>query len=470
MIGRYSLFMALLLVSTVAFGQQNFTLQQCIETALEQNFNLKSTQLQAQTSKVNLQQAWGDILPSLNGTYNLGVASGRSIDPFTNDFINQRLTFSNATLSISTPIFNGFRLKNSIKQNSFNLKASEMEVEEARQNLKLNVTLAYFQLLNALDVLTLAKARAEVTQKQVERLEVLAREGFGNPADYTDMKGQLANDNMAAISAENAIVQARINLFQLLGMDTDENLVFERFGVDEALEAYPLSAEEIYAESLKNLATYKVREFRQEAAKSGVSVAKAGFTPEISLFGQLNTNYSSIAQVFETTGTEIVETGDFVTVDGNQVNVQREQTIFEGNTLSYSDQFDNNLNTAYGISVNIPLFNGFRAKNNVKLSKIQWQDAQVDFENTKLQFKQAIEQSHENMIAAFRRYQVLQEQVLAFQESFRINEIRFNNGVSNIVEYITSKNNMDAAQLNLANARYEYALRVKILDFYRGLN
>jgi outer membrane protein len=50
-----------------------------------------------------------------------------------------------------------------------------------------------------------------------------------------------------------------------------------------------------------------------------------------------------------------------------------------------------------------------------------------------------------------------------------INEIRFNNGVSNIVEYLISKNNLDTAKLNLSKAKYEYILRVRVLDYYRGI-
>src|SRR5690606_30587904 len=176
------------------FSQETYTLEKCLEIAFTNNFDLKGVKLKAESSKVNLNQAWGDIMPNLNGNYNLGINNGRSIDPFTNVYVNQKLTFSNAGLSLNAPIFNGFRLKNTIKQNYLNLKASEMEIEEAKQNLTVNVTLAYLRVLNMRDLLELNKARLEVTQKQVDRLAVLYNEGQGNPADYTDMKGQLSND------------------------------------------------------------------------------------------------------------------------------------------------------------------------------------------------------------------------------------------------------------------------------------
>ena len=116
----------------------------------------------------------------------------------------------------------------------------------------------------------------------------------------------------------------------------------------------------------------------------------------------------------------------------------------------------------------VPIFNGFRAKNNVALEKIKKEEAKTALEKTKLNLQQSVKQSYNAMQAAFERYKILQSQVDAYQESFRINEIRFNNGVSNSVDYIVSKNNLDNAQINLANVSYEYLLRVKVLEYYRA--
>lgn len=450
------------------FSQETYTLEKCLEIAFTNNFDLKGVKLKAESSKVNLNQAWGDIMPNLNGNYNLGINNGRSIDPFTNVYVNQKLTFSNAGLSLNAPIFNGFRLKNTIKQNYLNLKASEMEIEEAKQNLTVNVTLAYLRVLNMRDLLELNKARLEVTQKQVERLAVLYNEGQGNPANYTDMKGQLSNDEIAVIASKNNLKESITNLFQLLGLESDFNAFFEAVDPLKDFESYPMDDNEIYKEAIHNLATFKAKALREDAAKSAVSVAKANFTPEIALFGQLNTNYSSAAQLFTENGTTITNTGNFVNVGGQQYDVFTNLIQYNASSIGYRDQFDNNLRTSYGVAVYVPLFNGFRAKNNVKLKKIELEASQIELENTKFQYKQSIELAYSNMEAVFSRYQTLEQQVAAFEASFKVNEIRFNNGVSNVIEYIISKNNLDTAKQNLLMARYEYVLRTKVLDYYRG--
>ncbi|MDP5082465.1 MAG: TolC family protein [Winogradskyella sp.] len=470
MIHKQLLFTVIFLMGWTTYTQsqtsKRYTLDNCIALALENNLDLKSTNLIANSAKVNYQQSKANLLPSINGNFNLGVNDGRSIDPFTNDFINQKLTFSNAGLGLDMTIFNGFRLLNSAKQNRLNKRASELEIEANEQDLILNVTLVYLQVLNARDVLELTKARLATTREQLKIQEGFYQNESGNPADYADILGQIANDETSILVSESSLNSAKLNLIRLLNLD--EIVALDTEGLILDFEAYNLTAEEVYKDALDNLATFKARELRIEAAKKGVSIAKSQFTPEISIFGGVNTNYSSAAQLFNATGTSVVQTGDFVTVDGLDLNVMTEQTFFDAESISFRDQLDNNLNTVIGVAVNVPLFNGFRAKSNVALEKIRVEESILELERTNIDIKNAISQVHFDMETAFKRHESLEKQVEAYEESYRINDIRFKNGVSNFLNYITSKNNLDNAKVNLANAKYEYLLRVKVLDYYRG--
>ena len=458
---------------TVGFAQSSqqsqLTLNDCILLALENNNDLKSSKLQTKSSIINYKQSKNGLLPNLNMNYNIGVNDGRSIDPFTNSYINQELTFSALGVNLNTTVFNGFRVLNSIKQSKFNMKASEMELEEAKQNLILQVTIGYIQILNSRDLLELSESRLITTEAQLKRLKTHYDEGVGNPVDYTDMQGQYAMDKISIVDAENNLKAAVLGFITLLNLESGSDKNFENISGLIQSEKYALSANDVYNDALQNLATFKSKQFRIDAADSGIKVARSNYYPEISLFGQLNTNYSSAAELFTETGSSITETGDFITIANQDYPVLQNQKQFSGSKISYEDQFDNNLNSVVGVSVRVPLFNGFRAKNSVQLQKIALEETVLELENTKLLFKQSIEHAYSNMESAFSRYHILLDQVTAFEESYRVNEVRFNNGVSNIVEYITSKNNMDGAQLNLNKAKYEYVLRVKILDYYRGI-
>ncbi|AXT19105.1 TolC family protein [Flavobacteriaceae bacterium AU392] len=446
--------------------KETYSLAECITIALENNLDIKSATISANSAKVNHQQSKTDLLPSVNGNFNLGVNTGRSIDPFTNDFINQELTFSNAGLNIDATVFNGFRLINRTKQNRLNRKASEIEVEAVKQDITLRVTLAYLQVLNSEAVFQLSKTRLEATRQQLNIRESFYKNESGNPADYTDIQGQIANDETSVVIAENNWNNAKLNLIQLLNLDDKIAIETKDFILD--FKTYNLSADEVYQDALQNWLAFKAGELRVEAVKKGVSIAKAQFVPEISVFAGVNTNFSSAAQTFTSTGTNIIETGDFVTVNGENLLVMSEQTNFESQNIGFRDQLDNNLNTVVGLSVRIPLFNGLRARNNVRLEKNRVKESTITLERNYLDIKNTIAQVHFDMMTAYQRCESLQKQVEAYKESYRVNEIRFNNGISNFLNYITSKNNFENAKVNLINAQYEYVLQIKILEYYRG--
>ena len=347
---------------------------------------------------------------------------------------------------------------------------AEMEMEEARQNLILDVTLSYIQILTARDQLRLAEARLETTAGQVERLRANFEEGAGNPADFTDMQGQYGMDEMAVLAAKNNLNEAVLNLFVSMGVEASPQADFADIsGTNLEEEKYLLSAEAVYQDALANLPTFKARQLRIEEANSAIKVARADFFPEVSLFGQIGSNFSSVSRAFFETGTEVKETGDFVSLNNQAIPVLSNETNFRQEKIAYLDQLNNNRNSVVGVAVSIPIFNRFQAKNQISQRKLDLRQSTIDLQNSKLQFKQAVEDAHFKMENAYARYQILKRQLEAYESSYRINEIRFTNGVSNIVQYLTSKNNLDTARLNLSNAKFEYILRVRILEYYRGL-
>ena len=464
-----SVFFILFITSFILKAQNSslvYSLDDCINIALKNNLDLKSASLRVETSDVNFRQSKNALLPSLNGNYNIGQSDGRSIDPFTNSYINENLTFSNAGLRLDAIVFNGFQLINRWRQDKLNLMASEMEKEDQKYNLILNVTLAYLQVMNAKDLYALAEHRITATTDQVNRLKIMYEEEEGNPSDYRDFQGLRANDEANLIGTKNDFEAAKLRLKQQLNIQED----FDISGIDVPIEfSRPNETyQEVYAEAIVNMAIVKAGELRLEASERGVAVAKSNYAPEISLFANLNTNYSSAARVFDATGTSVVDTGDFVSISGQDYPVFSEQTSFTESTIGYQDQFENNINTTAGIAVNIPLFNGFFAKNRVALEKIKMEEASVQLDRIKLDLRTIIEQTYNDMAAAYKRYLALKEQNDAYAESLRINEIRFNNGVDNSVSFIISKNNLENALINLNNVKYEFVLRMKLLDYFKG--
>jgi outer membrane protein len=470
---KFSALCVLVFFTIKIYAQQptgaTLTLRQSIETGIANNLDIKQRQLDMQRANINYKQAKGNRLPTLSGNIVHGISSGRSIDRGSNTFVNQQFTSADYGLNTDITVFNGFRLLNAVKQNALAYDASKMELQQAEYELTLNIILAYLQILNNEDQLAQSRNQALLSRTPLERLEVLDKQGAIAPALLYDLRGQLANDELAIVNGENALNAARLALAQLMNVPYDANVKIERLNADQFSMGYEGDVETIYQAAIKDLALVKAAELRKQSAVKGVKAARGSLSPTIYLTGSLGTAYSSTIERNIRTGTFSNDsTNGYVTLGGNKVAVfaNNEKIAFE--KIGYFNQIRNNYGTFAGVGVRIPILNAFRARNQVSLAKIDLKSAEYAAQATYIQLKQFIEQAYFNMKAAQDRYRVLTEQVNAFTQSFRAAEVRFNAGLGTTVDYLIAKNNLDRANINLVNARYDYVLRTKILDYYQS--
>ncbi|MBK8518129.1 MAG: TolC family protein [Saprospiraceae bacterium] len=462
---------AILLTATFCAAQENkpaLTLQNCLDIAIANNIQVKQSELREQADKLNYNQAKYNRLPNVSAGINYGINNGRSIDPFTNSYNNQQLTSSNANLTASVPVFKGFQTQNYIKQADLTYQATKMELQQEKDNITLNVILSFLQLMNDEDVLALTNKQLVITQKQVERLNVLNNEGSISPSLLYDLKGQYAADQLAYVSAAKSVELSKLALGRLMNLPYNRDLQINREGFDTTLTLYDATADNIYNNAIQSLAMVKAADLRTLAATKGIKVAAAGLYPTLSLFGQLGSNYSSAASTLTFIGNTEVVSNDYVVVNGSNIPVITKQSNFTDQKINFLNQYNNNLNTYAGISLRVPIFSNFQTRSNIKLARIEEKRNSYIAENTRVELRQAIDEAHLNTSTAWDRYNILTEQVAAFDESYRTAEIRFNLGAINSVEYLIVKNNLDRANINLTIARYEYLLRTKVLDFYQG--
>lgn len=434
---RSAILASLLFLLCGAASAQHYTLQQCIDTALAKNIAVKQSGLLAETAEVNLKQARANLLPDLVIAVNHGINQGRSIDPFTNAYVNQSVNYAGYGLTSGVVLFNGGSLQNSIRQNAFAFDASRMDWQQARDNLTLNVILAYLQALNNEDLLASAVKQKELSAKQLERLAVLDNQGAIPPSQLSDVKGQLMNDELNILNLQNSLETAKLTLTQLMTVPYNKNISLERINAEEFLTDYAKSSEDVYQAALQQFSLVKAVDLRRKSFEYAVKSARGAMYPALLLGGSVQTNYSSAAQ--NTTG-----------------------------KIPYSDQISNNIFSGISVGLRIPVFNSFRAKNNIKLADIALRNSELVQENTRLQLRQQIEQAHLNMTNAYERYKTLAQQVAAYTTSFKAAEARFGAGVGTSVDYLIAKNNLDRANINLISAKYDFVLRKKILDYYEG--
>lgn len=464
-----SLYFSFLLVSVQGDAQTGkITLQQAVETGINNNLDVQRSGLQVQADEINWKQSRLDLLPNLNGSASSGLNQGRSIDPSTNSYINEQISFASYGLNSGVVLFNGFTLRNSVKQNSLTYQASKMDWQQAKDNLTISIILAYLQVLSNEDLLQQSRNQAGLTQKQVDRLNILHSEGAIAPYLLSDLKGQHASDQLTIISTQNSLETAKLNLSQLMNVPYDATMQLERLNPESFMVKYENSPGNIYQTALQQFALIKAADLRRQSAEKGVSVAKGGLFPTLSLNGSANTNYSNAARNDIFLNSTDVVTTDYVVINGTNTPVIRPQKNFTSQKIGYGTQLGNNLFTSISLNLRIPIFNSWQARNRIKLAAINLKSTEVVATTAKTQLQLFIEQAYVNMNTAWDRYKTLLDQVNWYKESFRAAEIRFNEGVGNSIDYLTAKTNLDRADINLISAKYDYVLRTKILDYYQG--
>jgi outer membrane protein len=270
LLNQFNMLRVVTIIFSVLFSfqvksQTVYSLQQCIDSALANNISVRQTDLVMQANQVNLSQSRSNKLPSLSGNIYHGIAQGRSIDRSSNSYVTQTQDFADYSVTSGATVFNGGRLQNSVKQNVYGYEASRMELQQAKDNLVLDVILAYMLVLNNEELTQSAMNQAAVSQSEVDRLTVLNNQGAIQPAQLSDLKGQLMNDQLTILDAKNNVETAKLALLQLMNKRYDGAIEVEKMNVRDYLSAYSKTAADVYQNALQQFAQIKAVELRKKS-------------------------------------------------------------------------------------------------------------------------------------------------------------------------------------------------------------
>ncbi len=458
-------------VSPGTAAANRLNLQQCIEIALKNNITIRQGQLQVENSALQLRQSRLNQYPTANFSGSQAFNSGRNVDPFTNQAVQQNINSSNYQLGTSVTVFNGFALKNQIKQSDLALQASQQELKATQNNTSITVAQNYLNVLTGQEQYAIAQRQAEVTQAQLDRTQRLVTAGTLPEANLYDLRAQLAQNQVDIVNAQNTLELAKVALQQAMNVPI-QNIEVEPINVpDPSTAPYMESVQQIYETATSFLPDVQGADLRVRSAAFGVEAAKGSLYPSLSINGNLSTVYSSAArQRFVANGQKVtVPTSYFIPLpDGTQFQVLTQSPDGSYSSFKYFEQLQNNLNESVSLFLRVPIFGNFQARNRVTTARIQQQNAELNSQNIRLQLRQQIETAYTNMRAGANRYLATQAQVTSLERAFQAAESRFNAGALNATEYNIAKTNLDRARASLVQAKYDYVFRTKILDFFQN--
>lgn len=450
---------------------ERLNLRQCIEVALKNNITVRQGQLQLASSELQSRQARLNQLPTANFSGSQAFNSGRNVDPFTNQAVQQNITSSNYQIGSSITVFNGFALKNQIKQTDLAFQASQQELRSTQNNISITVAQNYLSVLTGQEQLEIARRQAEVTQAQLDRTQRLVNAGSLPEANLFDLRAQLAQNQLDIVNAQNTLDMAKVALLQAMNVPI-QNVELEPINVpDPSVTPYMESVQQIYETATSFLPDVQGADLRVRSAAFGVEAAKGSLYPSLSVNGNLSTVYSSAARRrFISNGQTVnAPTPYYIPLpDGTKFQVFTQTPDGSYTSFTYFEQLRNNLNESISLFLRVPIFGNYQARNRVTSAKIQQQNAELNAQNVRLQLRQQIESAYTSMRAGANRYLATQAQVASLERAFQVAESRFNAGALNSTDYNIAKTNLDRARASLVQAKYDYVFRTKILDFFQN--
>ncbi|PSL06341.1 TolC family protein [Cecembia rubra] len=434
-------FLLLFLISFKSHSQnyniQNLDLRTTIDIALENNLNLQRSQVNLANQEANLIGNQGQRIPTLSTGASTGYRWGRSINPVTNLFENNRIGNINVFGNSNMTLFAGQQITNSIKQSRTDIEAARYNVKATENTITLNVINLFINVVFAKEQLKIAENQLATTKEQLSVTTKLVDAGALPLANKLDIQAQNATNELEVINASNNLRIAKLNLAQAMQIPFDNRL--DVIAPDLDPENYMLTqreVDEIFEIAFELMPEVKAAELGIESAEFGVKIARGGYMPTLGIGASAFSNY----------------------VD----------QFFMGERLDFGTQMRNNFSNSANMQLNIPILSNLRNRANVQRARLQKRLSEIQESETKNQLRQDIESAYTNAYASRQSYQASQIRVSSLEEAFRIAQQRFDAGAINFADYQLAQNNYFNAQADLVTSKYTYIFRVKVLDFYLG--
>lgn len=439
---------ALLMASTWCEGNSLFaqeqpsewTLQNCIDYALQQNITIRKNRVNSQSTQVDVKTAKAALFPSLSFSTSQNVVNRPYQESSSYISGSEVLKSSSKTsyngnygLNASWTVYNGNKRLNTIKQQQLSNQIAELDVSTSENSIQESITQIYVQILYAAESIKVNEGTLKVSEAQRDRGKELLTAGSIAKSDYAQLEAQVSTDRYQLVTAQATLQDYKLQLKQLLELDgeTEMNLFIPTLGNENILSLLPNKAD-VYLAALSFRPEIEAGKLYVQSSEIGVNIAKAGYLPTISLTAGIGTNHTN------------------------------------GSDFTFGEQVKNGWNNSAGVSVSVPIFNNRQTKSAVEKAKLQQQTSQLNLLEDQKTLYKAIEGIWLDANSAQQRYTAANEKLNSTRISYDLISEQFNLGMKNTVELLTEKNNLLQAQQEQLQAKYMAILNSQLLKFYQG--
>jgi len=433
--------LSVLLLPSLMTAQKQWTLQECIDYAMQNNITLQKSRLQKLSATEDVKGAKGALLPSLSASTNQSVGyrpwQESGITTVTNGQVDTKVSKSyyngSYGLNAQWTVWNGNRNYNQVKLSRLQEQAADLSVQESANSIQEKIAQLYVQILYLTEAVKVSENSLETSHKNEERGQEMVSVGKMSKADLAQLSAQRATDEYNVVAARSEISNYKLQLKQLLELTSPEafDIATPESSDEQALAAIP-ALMDVYEQALATRPEIESSKLAMKSADLQVSIARAGYMPSINLTGGFGTSTNSRS------------------------------------SNSWGNQFKTNFDASAGLSLSIPIFDQRSTKTAVNKAKIQRESYLLDLQDKQKQLYQTIEGFWLDATTNQQKFRAAQATVDSEQQSFDLLQEQFRLGLKNIIELMTGKDKLLQAQQNKLQSKYMTMLSLQMLNFYSG--
>ncbi|GIZ10375.1 TolC family protein [Flavobacterium sp. UMI-01] len=428
---------------------KKWTLEDCVRYAMQKNISIQLSALETQAAAIDTKQAFGNFLPTVNAASSHSWNIGLNQDITTGILQNKTTQFSSASGTIGVDLYKGLQNQNALRKANLAKVAARYQLQKMKEDVALNVANAYLQVLFNIENVKVQKEQLKIDEQQYARTQELVKAGTIPRGDLLDSKATLALDGQKIVNATNLLEISKLSLAQLLQLTDFKNFEIAAEAPmslqSEVLKETPESVLEVAKQQRVEL---KLAQTNLEIAEKNIQIAKGNLQPSLRGFYNFNTriSYADIA---------------LRDSNGAVIGVQGAPPFWE--------QFNDNKGQSFGAQLNIPIFNGFSARNAISRSKVEFEKSKIALEQQNLDLERNVYTAFTDAKGALQAYESALESLFAREESYRYAKEKFEVGLMNSFDLSQSQLLLSNAQSEVLRTKYDAIFKIKILEFYFGI-
>lgn len=428
-----------LVTNSATANAKEWSLQECIAYALQNNISLQKSSLSRLNAKEDILLSKAQLFPSLSAStnqmanYTPWVESGISSDGYARSSVDKVYYNGSYGVNANWTVWNGNRNTNTIKLNKLAEQKAAIDSATTANNIQEKIAQLYVQILYSTEAIKVNKESLESSRQNEERGKEMLKVGKMSKADLAQLTAQRAQDEYNVINAESTTRNFKRQLKQLLQITDEEEFEVTPSMPTNEMAMQPIPAlNNVYTLALASRPEIKAYQNSIEQSNLQIKLAKAQKLPTIGVNASVGTNTTSM------------------------------------NNNKWGEQLKTNFNAGAGVSISIPLFDQRSKKTALNKANIQKESALLDLKNEKTNLWATIEDYWLQATTNQNKYRSAQESTKSAKESYELLSEQFKLGLKNIVELRNGKDKLLQAEQSELESKYMTILNINMLNFYQN--